>query len=155
MARLGRAAGGSEVGEGAVHADAVDDVLRRRADARFLAGGPIEVGDDRHAEGAGRRHERPLGGGEIAVAGPEDADRTICSCQRAAEGIGFRPLEVGQQLSEAPARVAQRRPLVVVGGGAAQPDAAVDRGGAADNPRARQREWRRRVAAGEGVAPIV
>ena len=148
-------AGRREVGERRVHPHATRHVLRGRADARVLGGIAVEVGEARETERCGGGHEGPVDRAQVRLGHAGDRHRAVDAVEGAAQRVRLCPPKVRQQVGEPPAGVAQGRPAVVVGGGAPQPDAGVDRRAAADDPGAGQGEGAVGGSPGMEVAPGV
>src|SRR5829696_7279070 len=92
--------GRGKVGEGRVHPHTTRDVPRGGTDARALDGVAIEVSDVRETERFGRGRDRPGHRAQVSLGQAEDWDRAVGAVERAAEGIGLRPLEVGKQVGK-------------------------------------------------------
>ena len=133
---VGPVPGGQQVGDRGGQAQAAPPVLRERADAGRLR--VVVVGDLGEAEAAADLEEGALDRDQLIRPPAADRDRAAAPVQlRRALRVVFQPAEVRQHLRPAPLVVAQRRPLVVVGGHAAQRDRGVDSGRAADHPATR------------------
>ena len=130
-------AGGQQVGDRGGEAQAAAPVLWEGADAGCLR--VVVVGDLGEAEAAADLEEGALGRNQlfarrqrrIAIGPPRPWSSSLPS------RVVFQATKVRQHLRPAPGVVAQRGPLVVVRGHAAQGDRGVDGRGAADHPAAR------------------
>ena len=121
----------------------------------MLRGVAVEVGEPREAQRLGGGDEGPVDRAQVRLGHAGYRHRAVDAVEGTAQRVRLRPPEVRQQVGKRPAGVAQGRPAVVVGGGAPQPDAGVDRRAAADDPGAGQGEGAVGGSAGVEVAPGV
>ena len=119
------------------------------------SGVPLRSATIGKPEGIGGGHECPLGRRDVSIGDPKHRHRAVGSGERTASGSVSARWKYGNISLKLQPGLPSLGPAVIVGGGATQPDAAVHRRRAADDPRAGQREWIVGVPSGEGVAPAV
>ncbi len=139
-----RAGGDLEVGPlaqvgrqiGARRAPALALLLRHLIEADALLGRTVEITVARQLQlvaGFEKGVVDRVGADEIG-----DIERAVAAVQRAAEAlVALRALEVGEHVGERPAGGAERRPVVVVAGVAADVDHGIHAGRAAEHAPAR------------------